>query len=60
MFKKFNLDQKVVIITGCASLMAVGHKEAVTDIGGIPIPFDIDENINMIVIIKVLDKILKI
>ena len=44
MFKKFNLDQKVDIINGCASLMRVRHKEAVADIGGIPIPFDIYEN----------------
>ena len=47
MFKKFNLDQKVVIITGGASLMGVRHIESVAYIRGIPIPFDIDENITI-------------
>ena len=46
-FKKFNLDQKVVVLTSGASLMGVRYTEAVADIGGIPIQFDIDEKITI-------------
>jgi len=43
MLEKFNLDQKVAIITGGAGIMGVQHAEAIADIGGIPILFDIDD-----------------
>ncbi len=43
LLNKFNLDGKVVIITGGAGLMGVNHAEVVIENGGIPILWDINE-----------------
>ena len=39
---KFNLNGKVVIITGGAGLLGVKHAEAITEVGGIPVLWDIN------------------
>jgi len=39
---KFNLDRKVAIITGGAGLLGVQHAEAIAEVGGIPILWDIN------------------
>lgn len=40
---KFNLKDRIVIITGGAGLLGEKHAEAVAELGGIPILFDINE-----------------
>ena len=40
---KFNLKDRVVIITGGAGLLGEKHAEAVAELGGIPVLFDINE-----------------
>ena len=40
---KFNLKDHVVIITGGAGLLGEKHAEAVVELGGIPVLFDINE-----------------
>ena len=42
--KKFNIKNKVFIITGGAGLLGQQHAEAIIEIGGIPILFDIDKS----------------
>ncbi len=43
--KYFDLTGRVVVITGGAGLMGEKHADAIAEIGGIPILFDIDEKI---------------
>jgi NAD(P)-dependent dehydrogenase (short-subunit alcohol dehydrogenase family) len=43
MLEKFKINGKVVVITGGAGLMGMQHAEAIAEIGGIPVLFDIDE-----------------
>ncbi len=43
MNKNFNLDGKVVIITGGAGLLGEKHAEAIAEVGGIPVLFDINK-----------------
>lgn len=42
MIKKFNIKDKIVIITGGAGLLGYMHAEAIAEIGGIPVLFDIN------------------
>ena len=39
----YNLSDKVAIITGGIGLLGVKHAEAIAEMGGLPILFDIDE-----------------
>lgn len=41
--QKFDLTDKVAVITGGAGLLGVKHAEAIAEFGGIPILLDIDE-----------------
>jgi len=41
-FNKFNLDEKVAIITGGAGLLGVRHAEVIAEAGGVPVLWDID------------------
>jgi NAD(P)-dependent dehydrogenase (short-subunit alcohol dehydrogenase family) len=45
MLEKFKINGQVVVITGGAGLMGMKHAEAIAEIGGIPVLFDIDEKI---------------
>ena len=41
--KKFDLTNRVAIITGGGGLFGLQHAEAIAEMGGLPILFDIDE-----------------
>ena len=43
MYNKFNLENKVIIITGALGLLGKKHVEAIAENGGIPIILDIEE-----------------
>ena len=43
MYNKFNLENKVIIVTGAIGLLRVKHVEAIAENGGIPIILDIKE-----------------
>ena len=43
MYNKFNLENKVIIITGAIGLLGIKHVEAIAENGGIPIILDIKE-----------------
>ncbi len=43
MYNKFNLKNKVIIITGATGLLGIKHVEAIAENGGIPIILDIKE-----------------
>ena len=40
----FNLDKRVVVITGAAGLLGTHHAEAVAAFGGIPILIDLNKD----------------
>jgi NAD(P)-dependent dehydrogenase (short-subunit alcohol dehydrogenase family) len=40
---RFNLKDRVVVITGGAGLLGQKHAEAVVEAGGIPVIVDVDE-----------------
>ena len=42
LFNKFQLTNKVAIITGGVGLLGIKHAEAIAEMGGIPILLDID------------------
>ena len=42
MKNNFSLKEKIVVITGGAGLLGEKHAEAIAEIGGIPILYDID------------------
>lgn len=44
--KKFDLTNKVAIITGGAGFFGLQHAEAIAEMGGLPILFDIDEKVS--------------
>jgi len=46
-FQKFNLDGRVVVITGGAGLLGVQHAEAIAEFGGIPILLDINQKVGI-------------
>ena len=43
MYNKFNLENKVIIVTGATGLLGIKHVEAIAENGGIPIILDIKE-----------------
>jgi len=43
--QKFRIDDKIAIITGGAGLLGVQHSDAIAEAGGIPILWDINEEI---------------
>ena len=66
MYNKFNLENKVIIVTGATGLLGIKHVEAIAENGGIPIILDIKNSlVNFIffrfklLIIKYIVKILK-
>ena len=43
MYNKFNLEKKVIIITGATGLLGKKHVEVIAENGGVPIILDIKE-----------------
>ena len=43
MYNKFNLENKVIIVTGATGLLGIKHVEEIAENGGIPIILDIKE-----------------
>ena len=50
---KYNLSDKVAIITGGIGLLGVKHAEAIAEMGGTPILLDINDQIGEYVVAKI-------
>jgi NAD(P)-dependent dehydrogenase (short-subunit alcohol dehydrogenase family) len=46
--KKFSLKNRVAIITGGAGLLGVQHAEAIAEAGGIPVLWDINNDVSIV------------